>query len=226
MEPKLPKWWLRWRQQWDFLSNLDTAISWTQRFWTPIKWIVKGAIVLVAWAWATIVQNPIPLLGILGVLLWVGGEWALRSQRQPKTDVRPMASDTVVVEPPVETVLDYPPANAISWLDEDPKGILLDRLEELFAEGQRILKQLPDSMSTLLGEDSIFTVVHGSPDQMVGFWEDDVVDALVGHDRWIERFLSDPPISSGNLVILRSQIQLRVEHRLRALEKIIERVKQ
>ena len=82
----LPKWWQTWKRRWGWLSHLDSAISWGQRLWPPFKWLLRGVIALGGAFWAFLQQNWIPLLGIVGALLWILGEWLLQRSRLPVPD--------------------------------------------------------------------------------------------------------------------------------------------
>lgn len=76
MARQLPEWWQRLRRRWEWFSHIDTLISWSQRIWPVAKWLVRGIGFVGSILWAIVIENLIPALGAVGVLLWIAAEVA------------------------------------------------------------------------------------------------------------------------------------------------------
>lgn len=85
-ERALPKWWESLTRQWEWLSHLDTTISWGQRIWgfrrplwTAVTWAATGLTVFLAFLeqwWQAIVVGAL-------VLTSIAGQIYLRKTRPP-----------------------------------------------------------------------------------------------------------------------------------------------
>ena len=100
-----------------------------------------------------------------------------------------------------------------------------EELSALLSQGEALLKGLPNPDPFGMQNGS-YALVHGSPDQLVGFWEDDVSELLLHYGAWYRRFHSEPPALGIEAALLYTPVQARLQHRLRMLREIIKRVKQ